>query len=75
MTDIIIIPQTVYFGVAQLMKMLKQINLHSLIANFNLNGGVYPDVNNAIRSALAKASKKDLILVCGSVFLIGEVNV
>jgi dihydrofolate synthase/folylpolyglutamate synthase len=35
---------------------------------------VYDDVNAAIAAAKAHASKNDLIIVCGSVFLIGEVN-
>ena len=64
-----------YFTQANIPRAVSAETLKEKAANFNLNGEVYPDVNNAIRAALAKASKKDLILVCGSVFLIGEVNV
>jgi dihydrofolate synthase/folylpolyglutamate synthase len=39
-----------------------------------LRGEVYRDVNQAIKVALTKATKDDMILVCGSVFLVGEVN-
>jgi dihydrofolate synthase/folylpolyglutamate synthase len=39
-----------------------------------LKGEIYPDVNKAIKAALSKATTRDLILVCGSVFLVGEVN-
>jgi dihydrofolate synthase/folylpolyglutamate synthase len=41
---------------------------------FGLKGNIYADVNTAIKAALAKSNKNDLVLVCGSVFLVGEVN-
>jgi dihydrofolate synthase/folylpolyglutamate synthase len=41
---------------------------------YQLTGEVIPDVNDALQFALAKATKDDLILVCGSVFLVGELN-
>lgn len=40
-----------------------------------LNGESYPDVNTALQIAVAAADKNDLVLVCGSVFLVGEVEV
>jgi dihydrofolate synthase/folylpolyglutamate synthase len=40
----------------------------------NLKGEIFNNVNEAITSAKTKAHTKDLILVCGSVFLVGEVN-
>jgi dihydrofolate synthase / folylpolyglutamate synthase len=39
-----------------------------------LTGKTFTDVNTALKEAMAKAGKEDLILVCGSVFLVGEVN-
>jgi dihydrofolate synthase/folylpolyglutamate synthase len=39
-----------------------------------LHGEVYADVNEALEAAKSRASAKDLILVCGSVFLVGEVK-
>ena len=38
-----------------------------------LHGEAYPEVNIALKTALGKASGEDLILVCGSVFVVGEV--
>ena len=43
--------------------------------NQNLNGESYADVNTAINAAKIKAHKDDLILACGSVFLVGEVDI
>ena len=42
---------------------------------FGLRGEMYADVNSAMKAARANASKNDMILICGSVFLIGEINV
>ena len=64
-----------YFTQANIPRAVSAEALKEKAADFKLNGGVYPNVNNAIKSAWAKASKKDLILVCGSVFVVGEVNV
>jgi dihydrofolate synthase/folylpolyglutamate synthase len=41
---------------------------------FQLIGKAYPNVNLAIAAATAAADKRDLILVCGSVFVVGEVT-
>jgi dihydrofolate synthase/folylpolyglutamate synthase len=43
-------------------------------STFNLKGKTFENVNAAISTALQHARKDDLILVCGSVFLVGEVN-
>jgi dihydrofolate synthase/folylpolyglutamate synthase len=39
-----------------------------------LSGPAFPDVHAAIDEALRRAGPSDLILVCGSVFLVGEVD-
>ena len=39
-----------------------------------LNGHSYGDVNTALQQAMSKAGKQDLIVVCGSVFVVGEVS-
>jgi folylpolyglutamate synthase/dihydropteroate synthase len=39
-----------------------------------LVGQEYRDVNNAIEEALKRADPHDLILVTGSIFLVGEVR-
>jgi len=40
----------------------------------NLEGKIYANVNEALTTARAAAHADDLILVCGSVFLVGEVR-
>jgi len=42
--------------------------------SIGLMGDHYPDVNTAVKTAFSHAKKQDLILVCGSVFVVGEVN-
>jgi dihydrofolate synthase/folylpolyglutamate synthase len=39
-----------------------------------LNGECFEDVNDAIQSFREKAEQDDLILVCGSIFVVGEVD-
>src|SRR6185503_647116 len=62
-----------YFTQAQIPRALAADVLKSKSKSQNLEGEVYPDVNTAIKAAKANAHKDDLILVCGSVFLVGEV--
>lgn len=63
-----------YFTQADIPRALDAQILKEKATNVGLEGELYPDVNQAIRAALTKASKQDMILVCGSVFLVGEVN-
>jgi dihydrofolate synthase/folylpolyglutamate synthase len=63
-----------YFTQAAIPRALNAEILKEKSGHFGLEGEVYKDVNTAIREALAKASKEDMILVCGSVFLVGEVE-
>jgi dihydrofolate synthase / folylpolyglutamate synthase len=63
-----------YFTQAQIPRALPAEVLRSKAIDQNLDGDVYPDVNTAIKTALAKGHADDLVLVCGSVFLVGEVN-
>ena len=63
-----------YFTQANIPRALPAGILKEKAELFNLKGEVYADVNEAIRIAKAKAYKDDLIIVCGSVFLVGEVN-
>jgi dihydrofolate synthase / folylpolyglutamate synthase len=39
-----------------------------------LSGNHFDDVNTALQQALINSSKDDLIVVCGSIFLVAEVN-
>ena len=63
-----------YFTNAAIPRALPAIELKSIAANFGLEGKIYPDVNIAIKAARNHSNAKSLILVCGSVFLVGEVN-
>jgi len=62
-----------YFTSADIPRALDAQILQEKAAALGLKGGIYEDVNNAIKAAVLKASKQDMILVCGSVFLVGEV--
>ena len=62
-----------YFTRADIPRALDALVLKERASEIGLKGEIYPDVNQAIKAALTKASKQDMILVCGSVFLIGEV--
>jgi dihydrofolate synthase/folylpolyglutamate synthase len=64
-----------YFTQAAIPRALAAEELKTKAAGYDLKGNYWPDVNTAIKAALAKAHKDDLILVCGSVFLVGEVNI
>jgi dihydrofolate synthase/folylpolyglutamate synthase len=63
-----------YFTEAAIPRALPAEELQNIAASAGLNGHVYPNVNNAIQQAVTVAHKEDLILVCGSVFLVGEVT-
>jgi dihydrofolate synthase/folylpolyglutamate synthase len=63
-----------YFTQAHIPRALPSEALKEKAGEFNLKGKTYPDVNEAIKEAKAKSHKDDLILICGSVFLVGEVN-
>lgn len=63
-----------YFTKAQLPRALNENQLADLANQNGLKGKSYADVNTALKEALTHAAKDDLVLICGSVFLIGELN-
>lgn len=63
-----------YFTCAKIPRALDAETLQQKAEGFGLKGGIYTDVNKALQEALNHTSKDDLVLVCGSVFLVGEVN-
>lgn len=65
---------TYYFTRAQIPRALPEDQLAEHAHAVGLEGHAYPDVNTALQSALQKAGKHDLVLVCGSVFVVGEVQ-
>ena len=64
-----------YFTKAQIARALPENELLERAKNFQLAGNSYKEVNEALKAALASASTDDLIIVCGSVFVVGEVNI
>jgi dihydrofolate synthase/folylpolyglutamate synthase len=39
-----------------------------------LGGNAYPNIRSALQEAVHNSKKKDLIVICGSVFVVGEVD-
>lgn len=64
-----------YFTKSHIPRALSEIDLRNNALSFGLKGASFSDVNDAIKDALKHASTEDLILVCGSVFLVGEVKI
>jgi dihydrofolate synthase/folylpolyglutamate synthase len=63
-----------YFTKAQIPRALPENELLEKSKSYNLNGEKYKEVNEALKAAIKKADKEDLIVVCGSVFIVGEIN-
>ena len=72
-----LLPKTAnyYFTKAQIPRALNERDLAETAKQLNLKGNFFEDVNTALQDALTHAAKDDLILICGSVFLVGEVDV
>ena len=72
-----LLPQqaTYYFTQAQIPRALPVQELQKLANTKNLMGNNFENVNRAIDAAKNSAQKNDLILVIGSVFLIGEIEI
>ena len=66
---------TYYFTRSQIPRALPEDELAAKANAFDLHGEKFSEVNEALEAAIAKASKEDLIVVCGSVFLVGEVSI
>jgi dihydrofolate synthase/folylpolyglutamate synthase len=62
------------FAQAAIPRAMPAEQLKQMAQAYQLSGEVIPDVNDALQFALSKATKDDLILICGSVFLVGELN-
>lgn len=63
-----------YFTQSHIPRALDAESLQEKASVFKLRGSVYADVNDALQKAMAQASQNDLIIVCGSIFLVAEVN-
>jgi dihydrofolate synthase/folylpolyglutamate synthase len=64
-----------HFTQAQIPRALDAVSLQHQANKVGLTGECYADVNAALKQVLAIADPKDLILICGSVFLVGEVAI
>jgi dihydrofolate synthase/folylpolyglutamate synthase len=64
-----------YFTRAQIPRALPETELAEKAENLGLRGLCFPHIKQALEAAVLKANSKDLILICGSVFLVGEVNI
>jgi dihydrofolate synthase/folylpolyglutamate synthase len=64
-----------YFTHAHIPRALPAHELRDKAAMIGLTGDCFENVNEAINAAKQKANKDDLIIVCGSVFLVGEVDI
>lgn len=65
---------TYYFTQAHIPRALDAADLLIAAKKHELQGNTFKDVNTALQNALSHAHKEDIILVCGSVFLVGEVS-
>ncbi len=63
-----------YFTKAQIPRAMDENELAEAAADIGLQGKKFSEVNEALAAAKEHAGKNDLILICGSVFLVGEVN-
>ncbi|MFL9484787.1 bifunctional folylpolyglutamate synthase/dihydrofolate synthase [Chitinophagaceae bacterium LWZ2-11] len=63
-----------YFTKAQIPRALDETILQETALQYNLVGNAYPTVTSALEAAVTKSQKQDMILVCGSVFIVAEVD-
>ncbi len=63
-----------YFTKPQTPRAMSEHQMADIAAGIGLQGKAFENVNDALQTAITIAEKDDLVLVCGSVFLIGEIN-
>jgi len=63
-----------YFTRASNPRSMPEDQLAEIAAQHGLSGDSYPVVKVALASAVERAGKEDLVLVCGSVFVVAEVE-
>ena len=64
-----------YFTKAHVPRSLPEDQLAEKAKTAGLSGETFTDVNVALKTALDRADKEDMILICGSVFLVGDVAI
>jgi dihydrofolate synthase/folylpolyglutamate synthase len=65
---------TIYFTQANLPRALPATALASLAHQLGITGSIHENVNAAIEAAKQQAAANELLLVCGSIFLVAEVD-
>jgi dihydrofolate synthase/folylpolyglutamate synthase len=65
---------TYYFTNAHIPRALDKYELKNKAAEYGLIGKTFDNVNNAIAEAKNNGNKNDVIMVCGSFFIIAELN-
>jgi dihydrofolate synthase/folylpolyglutamate synthase len=63
-----------YFTQAHIPRALPVAELKQAANKFHLLGEQFGDVNEALQNAKNKAVQNDIIIVCGSIFLVAEVD-
>jgi dihydrofolate synthase/folylpolyglutamate synthase len=63
-----------YFTNAHIPRAMPHLLLKERASDYGLTGESFDDVNEAVNAAKEKAGKDDIIIVCGSVFVVGELN-
>ncbi|MBV7531527.1 bifunctional folylpolyglutamate synthase/dihydrofolate synthase [Chitinophaga sp. sic0106] len=61
-----------YFCKAQIPRALDEVSLAEMAARNGLQGQAYPTVQHALQAAKQHAQPDDMILVCGSFFIVSE---
>ncbi len=70
--EILPVKANYYFTKAQIPRALPEYELLAKAQKFHLKGTAFSEVNEALKAAMNNASDEDMILVCGSVFVVGE---
>ncbi|MCU7693289.1 bifunctional folylpolyglutamate synthase/dihydrofolate synthase [Haoranjiania flava] len=63
-----------YFTKANLPRAMQEDDLRQLAQTHGLQGSAYASVSNALNAAKHHATPDDMILICGSVFVVAEVS-
>ena len=63
-----------YFTKAAIPRALQEEELLKKAKQYGLEGKSYTTVNEALNAALDNASEEDMVIVCGSVFVVAEVS-
>ena len=74
MLSLLPVSASYYFTNAHIPRAMPYTELKEKAEAFGLNGAGFDDINVAINAALFNAERNDLIIVCGSVFVVGEVD-